>query len=163
MSSTTDLQILKFVYNMSQIKECPKGRRVEALYATPSWVCCFFCGGGAVYKENGWVGGQTFLLGGWGVKMNFGWGSIFIPQSWICPAPCVLWLPPLQYKYVKICLSRLYMKMLSFLFVRAWARPCTLYVSCGIPFPVLTSDKISGLSSVVVWLSRWEVIKKKFR
>ena len=50
--------------------------------------------------------------------------------------------------------------MSSFLFVRAWAMPCTLYVLCGIPFPVLTSDKISGLMSVLVWLSRLEVIKK---
>ena len=54
---------------------------MQALYATLSWACYCFCGGGAVYKENGWVGGQTFLLGGWGVKMNFGVESILIPQS----------------------------------------------------------------------------------
>ena len=32
--------------------------------------------------------------------------------------------------------SRICMKMLSFLFVRSWAMPRMLYLSCGIPFPV---------------------------
>ena len=32
--------------------------------------------------------------------------------------------------------SRLCMKMLSFLFVRVWTMLRTLYLSCGIPFPV---------------------------
>ena len=32
--------------------------------------------------------------------------------------------------------SRLCMKMLSFLFVRAWAMPRILYLSCGVPFPI---------------------------
>ena len=38
--------------------------------------------------------------------------------------------------------------------VRAWAMPHTLYVSCGIPFPVLTSDKKSGLSSGIFFKGR---------
>ena len=37
---------------------------------------------------------------------------------------------------VKFCTSRLCMKMSSFLFVRAWALPRILYLSCGVPFPV---------------------------
>ena len=56
--------------------------------------------------------------------------------------------------------GRLCMKMLSFLFVRAWAMPRILYSSYGIPFPVWTPGIISGLTSVVVWLSRLEVIQK---
>ena len=62
---------------------------------------------------------------------------------------------------VKFCTNRLCMKMPSFLFVRAWAMPRILYLSCGVPFPVWTPDNISGLISVVLWLLRWEVIKKK--
>merc|ERR1711954_548160 len=62
--------------------------------------------------------------------------------------------------YVKLCTSRLCMKMLSFLFVCAWAMPRILYLSCGVPFPVWTPDNISGLITVVLWLSRLEVIKK---
>ena len=50
--------------------------------------------------------------------------------------------------------SRLCMIMSSFLFVRVWAIPRTLYISCGIPFPVWTPDIISGLTSFLVWLSR---------
>ena len=57
--------------------------------------------------------------------------------------------------------SRLCMKMLSFLFVRAWVMPRTLYLPCGDPFPIWTPDNISSLISVVLWLSRWEVMKKK--
>ena len=41
--------------------------------------------------------------------------------------------------YVTLCTSRLCMKMLSFLFVCAWAGravPRILCLSCGIPFPV---------------------------
>ena len=34
-----------------------------------------------------------------------------------------------------------------------------IYLSCGIPFPVWTPDIISGLTSVMAWLSRWEVIE----
>ena len=64
---------------------------------------------------------------------------------------------------VKLCTSRLCMKKLSFLFVCAWALPRILYLSCGVSFPVWTPDNISGLISVVLWLLRWEVIKKKFR
>ena len=41
-----------------------------------------------------------------------------------------------------------------FLFVRACTMPRILYLSCGIPFPVWTPGIISGLTSVVVWLSR---------
>ena len=85
----------------------------------------------------------------------------------ICPAPCVLcqWTSPLPHSNtnVKFCSCRLCMKMSSFLFVRAWAMPCILYLSCGVPFPVWTPDNISGLISVVLWLLRWEVIKKRFR
>ena len=54
--------------------------------------------------------------------------------------------------------SRLWMKMSSFLFERAWAMPRKLHLSCGIPFPVWMTGIISGLTSFVVWLSRWEVI-----
>ena len=50
--------------------------------------------------------------------------------------------------------SRLCLKMSSFLFVRTWAMPGILYLSCGIPFPVWTPGIISGLTSVMVWLSR---------
>ena len=52
---------------------------------------------------------------------------------------------------VKYCTSRVCMKMLSFLFVRAWAMPRILYLSCGIQFPVWTPGIISVLTSVVVW------------
>ena len=51
--------------------------------------------------------------------------------------------------YVRFCTSCLCMKMLSFPFVRAWAMPRILYLSCGVPFPVWTPDNISGLISVV--------------
>ena len=37
---------------------------------------------------------------------------------------------------VKFYTSRLCMKMSSFLFVRSWAMPGILYLSCGVPFPV---------------------------
>ena len=40
--------------------------------------------------------------------------------------------------YVKFCISRLCMKMSSFLFVRTWAMPRILHLSCGVPFPVWT-------------------------
>ena len=33
--------------------KCRKGGIVQTLYETPSWARCFFCGGWAVYKENG--------------------------------------------------------------------------------------------------------------
>ena len=59
--------------------------------------------------------------------------------------------------------SRLCMTMLSFLFARAWTMPHISFLSCGIPFPVQTPAIISGLTSVVVWLSWGEVIKKKLR
>ena len=67
---------------------------------------------------------------------------------------------PLSIIYVKFCTSRLCMKMSSFLFVCVWTMPRILYLSCGIPFPVKSPGIISGLTSVVLWLSRWEVIKK---
>ena len=56
--------------------------------------------------------------------------------------------------HVKLFPSRL------FSFVRTWAMPRLLYLSCGIPFPGWTPDNISGFTLDVVWLSRWEVIKK---
>ena len=56
--------------------------------------------------------------------------------------------------------SHLCIKMSFFLFVRAWAMPRILYLSCGVPFPVWTPDNISGLISVVLWLLRLEVINK---
>ena len=59
--------------------------------------------------------------------------------------------------------SRICMKMSSFLYVHAWSMVCILYLSCGIPFQVWTPDNISGLMSVVVWLSRWQVINEKSR
>ena len=43
---------------------------------------------------------------------------------------------PIYIIHVKICLSRLCMNMSSLLFVRTWAMPRILYLSCGIPFPV---------------------------
>ena len=90
-----------------------------------------------------------------------------IPQSKICPAPCVLrkWTSPLPHSNinVKFCSSHLCTKMLSSLFVHAWAMPHILYLSCGVPFPVWTPENISGLISVVPWLLRWKVIKKNFR
>ena len=67
---------------------------------------------------------------------------------------------PLSNINVRFCTSRLCIKMLSFLFVCAWSMPRILYLSCGVPFPVWTPDNISGLISVVLWLLRWEVIKK---
>ena len=65
--------------------------------------------------------------------------------------------------YVKLCTSHLCMKLLSFLFVHTWAMPHILYLSCGIPFPVWTPGIISGLTSVMAWLSWGEVIKKNDR
>ena len=56
--------------------------------------------------------------------------------------------------------SRLCMKMSPLLSVHAWAMPHKLYLSCGVPFPVWTPDNISGLISIVLWLSRWKVMKK---
>ena len=50
--------------------------------------------------------------------------------------------------------SRLCMKMTSFLFLHIWTMPRIFYLSCGIPFPVQSPGIISGLTSVVVWLSR---------
>ena len=38
--------------------------------------------------------------------------------------------------------------------------PRILDLSWGVPFPVGTPDNISGWISVVLWLLRWEVIKK---
>ena len=46
--------------------------------------------------------------------------------------------------------SRLCVKMLSFLCVRAWAMPRILYLLFGIPFPAWTPGIIFGLTSVVV-------------
>ena len=62
-----------------------------------------------------------------------------------------------------LCASSMYsrLKMSSFLFVRVWTMPLILYLSCGIPFPVKMPGIISGLTSVVVWLSWGEVIEKK--
>ena len=48
--------------------------------------------------------------------------------------------------YASSMYSRLCMKMWSFLFVRVWATPRILYLSYGIPFPVLTPGIISGLT-----------------
>ena len=46
-----------------------------------------------------------------------------------------------QKKYSAVCASSMYsclcMKMSSFLFVRACAKPRMVYLSCGIPFPVI--------------------------
>ena len=54
-----------------------------------------------------------------------------------------------------VCASSMYIKMLYFLFVRAWSMPrISLYLSCGVPFPVWTPDNISGLMSVFLWLLR---------
>ena len=65
--------------------------------------------------------------------------------------------------YVKLCTSRLCIKMSSFLFVRGCAMPRILYLSCEVPFPVWTPEDISGLISVVPWLSREELSKKNCR
>ena len=60
-----------------------------------------------------------------------------------------------------VLIKKLYLKlwslcieMSSFLFVRAWAMLCSLYLSCEIQFLVWTTDNISSLKSVVVRLSR---------
>ena len=54
--------------------------------------------------------------------------------------------------YVKLCNSRLCMKMLSFLFLCTWAMPRISYSSCGIPFPVwlcsFQSEKLFTIFSV---------------
>ena len=56
-----------------------------------------------------------------------------------------------------VCASSIYsrhcLKLSSFLFERAWEMPRKLHLSFGIPFPVWMSGIISGLTSVVVWLS----------
>ena len=62
--------------------------------------------------------------------------------------------------HLKLCTSRLCMKMSSFMYASACAMPRTLYWSCGILFSLWTPDNISGLTSFMVWLSRWEVVKK---
>ena len=70
---------------------------------------------------------------------------------------------PHSHIYVKLCTSRLCIKMSSFLFVSGCAMPRILYLSCEVPFPVWTPDDISGLISVVPWLSREELSKRNCR
>ena len=79
------------------------------------------------------------------VEVDNFWFGLFCPHSNI---------------YVKLCTSRLCIKMSSFLFVRVCAMPRILYLSCEVPFLVWTPDDISGLISVVPWLSREELSKK---
>ena len=68
--------------------------------------------------------------------------KVVLEAQWgICPALCVL------RQYTSFIAS-------TFLFVHAWAMLRILYLSCGVPFPVLKPDTISSLTSVVVWLSR---------
>ena len=61
------------------------------------------------------------------------------------PGTVLFFTGPLPHSniHVKIFPSRLCMKMLSFLFVRAWAMPHMSYLSWGIPFPIWTPDYIS--------------------
>ena len=58
----------------------------------------------------------------------------------------VIWILSKPNKFLALRLAQL---SLSFLY--HW-----------VPFPVWTTDNISGSISVVPWLLRWEVIKKKF-
>ena len=62
--------------------------------------------------------------------------------------------------HLKLCTSRLCMKMSSSMNAHTCAMLRTLYSSCGILFLVWTPDNISGLTSFVLWLSRGEVVKK---
>ena len=78
----------------------------------------------------------TWIVGGFKKEKN-------AAKRNISSAMCVLSI------YSPLC-----MKMLSFQFVRAWSMPRISYLSCRIPFPVWTPGIISGLTSVVVWLSR---------
>ena len=57
-------------------------------------------------------------------------------------------------------LSPLCLQMSSFLHTCACMMPRTFLPSREILFPVYTADRISGLESVVLWLSRWRVVKK---
>ena len=118
-----------------------------------------------IFCTNYVVGVRTFI----DIHKNIWYSIIRVWELWL--STCLLGQPEINEallffghyctcKDVKIWPSRLWMKMSSFLFVCAWAMQCILYLSCGIPFPVWTPDNISGLTSVVVWLSRWEVIKK---
>ena len=86
-------------------------------------------------------------------------------QEYASAGKVVQWLHILQKLWnflihLRLCTSRLCMKMLSFLYACACAMSRTLYSSCGILFPVWAHDNIPGLTSFVVWLSRWEVLKK---
>ena len=56
--------------------------------------------------------------------------------------------------FLNMLLSRLCLKMLSFLHTRTCVMPRTFLPSREILFPVQTADRISGLGSVVLWLSR---------
>ena len=51
--------------------------------------------------------------------------------------------------HLKLCTSRLCMKMSSFMYERSCAMLRTLYSSCGILFPLWTPDNISGLTSIL--------------
>ena len=68
--------------------------------------------------------------------------------------------PRLRNMSSSVCASSMFsclcLKMLSSMFVRAWAMPRILYLSCGIPFLVWTPGIIFGLTLVVVWLSWWD-------
>ena len=90
-------------------------------------------------------------------------------QSGICLVPCVLcqYMSRKMYAafaqnfdllHVKLCTSHLCIKMSAFLYAHPNAMWRILYSSCGILFPVWTTDNICGLTSIFVWL---EVIRKK--
>ena len=87
----------------------------------------------------------------------FWWIRIFLGGGLSC------FVGNYSYIYVKLNNGRLCNYMLSFLYVCTCAMPRISYSTCWIIFPVWAPDIISGLISVVPWLSRREVIKKKYQ
>ena len=85
----------------------------------------------------------NFFRGGFPQEGNINWLKRNTAKRNMSSAVCALSM------YTRLC-----MKMLSFLFERAWAMPRKLHLSCGIPYPVWMPGIISGLTSVVVWMSR---------
>ena len=77
-----------------------------------------------------------------------------ILQSKICPAPRVLCQCTVNFAW-KFCLFCLCAH-------GQWTMLLKLCLSCVIPFLVKKPGIISSLTSVVVWLLRWEVINKNF-
>ena len=159
------IQDFSFAHKLDLVRgeKMPQRRdSVGAICKSIMGMCvCFFCVEGDRQKENGWKGGPTFLFHFIlfsflfffkfiYIKTNFGWASkyfyiITLVLVWLSSAMCAVSMN-----------SHLCMKMSSFLFVRAWAMPRILCLSCGVPFPVWTPGNISGLISFVPWLPRGE-------